>query len=103
MSYADYEKFKRNVCKCKYYKSIGGKSEQEIAKAEEMLGLKFSGQCRDFYEIYGYVSFEGNEIFGINLERLDIYAANSVAMTFQLREHYGLPYQWLPIYDFADG
>lgn len=103
MSYEDYEKFKQNVHKCQYYRSIGGKNEQEISAAEEMLGLKFSRQCRAFFAEYGYVSFYGNEIFGFSLEHLDIYVANAVAMALQLRKEDGLPHEWLPIYDFADG
>ena len=103
MSYADYEKFKQDVYKCKYFKSIGGINEQKILKAEELLGLKFSKQCREFYEGYGYVSFEGTEIFGINPDNLNVYAANSVAMALHERKDYGLPHEWLPIYDFEDG
>ncbi len=103
MSYADYEKFKKHVSKCKYFNSIGGISEEKILKAENLLGLKFSKQCRDFYESYGYVYFEGTEIFGINPDNLNAYAANAVAMALHERKDYGLPHQWLPIYDFEDG
>lgn len=103
MSYADYEKFKQHVSECKYFKSIGGISEEKILKAENLLGLKFSKQCREFYESYGYVSFEGTEIFGINPDNLNVCAANAVAMALHERKDYGLSHQWLPIYDFEDG
>ncbi len=51
--------------------------------SEELLNIKFSKQSLEFYEKSGYLSFYGNEIFGI--------------------DEYGLPNEWIPIYNFQDG
>ncbi len=104
MSYQNFVKAMELAPKCKFYTTTGGKSEQEIGKAEKMLNLKFSNQNRLFYEKYGYLSFYGNEIFGINTDDdSGILEGNSVAYAINDRAEYGLPNNWLPIYNFQDG
>ena len=69
-----------------------------------MLGVKFSSQSREFYEKYGYLSFYGNEIFGIDpYDDSGTLEGNSVAYALNDRAEYNLSDQWIPIYDFEDG
>lgn len=103
MSYSDLQKALSLAPECKFYTTAGGKSESDIAKSEQMLNIKFSKQCLEFYRKCGYLSFFGNEIFGINPDNLEILSGNSVAFALNARETYGLPSNWLPIYDFDDG
>ena len=90
--------------KCKFYTTAGGKSEEEIVMSEKKLGISFSRQCREFYKKYGYLSFFGNEIYGIDPEDDSrILEGNSVAYALNDREEYNLPKEGIPIYDFGDG
>ncbi len=64
----------------------------------------FSSQCKEFYEKYGYLSFFGNEIYGIDPEDdSGILEGNSVAYALNDRKEYNLPKEWIPIYNFDDG
>lgn len=104
MSYRDYVRAMELASKCKFYTTVGGRTEDEIIEAERILGLKFSKQCRDFYGKYGYLSFFGNEIYGIDpYDDSGVLAGNSVAYAMNDREECGLPKHWIPIYDFEDG
>ena len=104
MSYQNYKEAMELAPKCKFYTTVGGRSEEEIYKSEELLGIKFSRQCRDFYEKYGYLSFFGNEIFGIDPnDDSGELEGNSVAYALNDREEYGLPEAWIPVYNFDDG
>ncbi len=103
MSYSDLQKALSLAPECEFYTTAGGKSESDIAKSEQMLGIKFSEQCLEFYRKCGYLSFFGNEIFGINPDNLEILAGNSVAFALNDRDAYNLPSKWLPLYDFDDG
>lgn len=104
MSYQNYVKAMELAPKCKFYTTAGGKTEEEIKKAEQMLNLEFSNQSREFYKIYGYLSFYGNEIFGIDPEDdSGILEGNSVAYAINDREEYNLSNEWVPIYNFEDG
>lgn len=104
MSYQNYKEAIELAPKCKYYTTVGGKSLEEIIKSEEMLGIKFSKQCREFYEQYGYLSFFGNEIFGIAPDDdSGELEGNSVAYALNDREENGLPVDWIPVYNFDDG
>lgn len=104
MSYANFNKAIELAPKCKFYTTVGGRTQQEILKSEEILGVKFSKQCLEFYEKYGYLSFFGNEIFGIDPDdNSGILAGNSVAYALNDREEYNLPMSWIPIYDYQDG
>lgn len=104
MSYQNFIKAMELAPKCKFYTTIGGKSKEEIEKSEQMLDVKFSNQCREFYEKYGYLSFYGSEIFGIDPDDdSEILEGNSVAYAINDREEYSLPSKWIPIYSFDDG
>lgn len=104
MSYQNFTKAMELAPQCKFYTTVGGRTEEEIKKAEEMLNLSFSNQSREFYQKYGYLSFEGNEVFGIDPEDdSGILEGNSVAYALNDREEFDLPEKWLPIYDFEDG
>lgn len=39
MSYSNYEKAMELAPQCKFYTTAGGRTEEEIKKAEEMLGV----------------------------------------------------------------
>ncbi len=103
MSYQNYIKAMELAPKCRFYTTAGGKSQEEIERSEELLGIQFSKQCRQFYEQYGYLSFFGNEIFGIDSDDLDELEGNSVAYALNDRKEYGLPAKWIPIYNYEDG
>lgn len=103
MSYQNYIKAMELAPKCRFYTTAGGKSQEEIERSEELLGIQFSMQCRQFYEQYGYLSFFGNEIFGIDPDDLDELEGNSVAYALNDRKEYGLPIKWIPIYNYEDG
>ncbi|GEM_PF-324017 len=104
MSYQNFKAAMELAPKCKFYTTVGGKTEEEIKKAEQLLKLKFSRQSREFYEKYGYLSFWGNEIFGIDPDDdSGILEGNSVAFAINDREEYNLPNDWIPIYNFEDG
>lgn len=104
MSYLDFEKAMFLAPKCKFYTTTGGKSNDEINKAEEILNVTFSRQCKEFYNKYGYLSFYGNEIFGIDPDDdSDILEGNTVAYALNDRKEYNLPIKWLPIYNYEDG
>lgn len=104
MSYANFNKAMELVPKCKFYTTIEGKTQEEIVKAEKMLDVKFSKQCVEFYKKYGYLSFGGNEIFGIDPDdNSGILEGNSVAYALNDREEYNLPMSWIPIYNYEDG
>lgn len=104
MSYQNFIKAMDLAPKCEYFTSSGGKTQSEISKSEELLKVKFSKQCIEFYERYGYLSFYGNEIFGIDPEdESDILEGNSVAYALNDRKEYKLPIEWIPVYNYEDG
>ena len=104
MSYQNFQKAMELAPKCKFYTTVGGRSEAEIIKSEELLDVKFSKQCREFYEKYGYLSIYGNEIFGIDPnDNSGELEGNSVAYALNDRAENDLPENWIPIYNFDDG
>ena len=104
MSYQNFEKAMSLAPKCQFYTTVGGKTLEEILKSEELLGIKFSKQCLEFYKQYGYLSFYGNEVFGIDPdEDSEILEGNSVAYALNDRKEYNLPISWIPIYNYEDG
>ena len=104
MSYQDLQDAMILAPKCKFFTTTGGKSYETIQKSEELLGIKFSKQNIEFYLKYGYLSFYGNEIFGIDPDdNSGILEGNSVAYALNDRKEYDLPKEWLPIYNFQDG
>lgn len=104
MSYSNYEEAMKLAPNCRYYTIAGPRTNEEIEKSEKIFGYSFSKQCRDFYSKYGYLSFYGNEIFGINPDDdSGILEGNSIAYLVVDRAKYNLPKAWLPFYNFNDG
>jgi hypothetical protein len=104
MSYQNFEKALELAKQCNAYRTVGGESATVIEKSETLLGFKFSAQNIKFYTQLGYLSFYGNEIYGINPYDLNgILEGNSVAYALSDRRDYNLPEKWLPIYFFDDG
>ncbi len=104
MSNTNFVKAMELAPRCKFYTTAGGKTEAEIKKSETLLSASFSSQCKEFYEKYGYLSFFGNEIFGIDPDDdSGILEGNSVAYALNDRKEYNLPKEWIPIYNFDDG
>lgn len=104
MSYINFIKAMELAPRCRFYTTAGGKTEEEIKVSEKILSISFSNQCKEFYEKYGYLSFFGNEIYGIDpKDDSGILEGNSVAYAVNDRKEYGLPKEWIPIYNFDDG
>lgn len=104
MSYQDFERAMKLAPDCRYFTTVGGKSEQAIRKSEQLLNVTFSPQLREFYEKFGYLSFYGNEIFGIDPDDdSGELEGNSVAYALNDRAELGLPELWIPIYNYNDG
>lgn len=104
MSYQDFNNAMTLAPKCKFFFTAGGKTKEAIQKSEEILEIKFSKQNIEFYEKYGYLSFYGSEIFGIDPDdNSGILEGNSVAYAINDRKEYNLPKEWMPIYNFQDG
>lgn len=101
MSWSNYERSMKLAQQCRFYTTEGGKTPGEIKKAEEILGVKFSKQYKDFCKNYGYLSFYGNEIFGIDPDNLEILEGNCVAYALNDRKVYELPRHYIPIYDYG--
>lgn len=103
MSYENYKTAMKAAKSLRFYTTAGGRSEEAIRKSEEILGIKFSPQYREFNKDHGYLSFFGCEIFGADPENLEIAEGNSIACALIERRDYGLPSYLLPIYNFNDG
>ena len=104
MSYQNFEKAMRLAPKCKFYTTAGGKTSEEILKSEELLNVKFSKQIKEFYKKMGYLSFFGNEVFGIDpYDESGVLEGNSVLYAINDREEYNLPKEWIPVYSYGDG
>ena len=104
MSYSNYKRGMQLAEKCKYFQCGGRQSNELIEKVEKTLNIVLSKQHKDYFTNYGYVSFEGNDFYGIYDKVFEgIYAGNAVIATVEDRKEYGLPNTWIPIYDFDDG
>lgn len=103
MSYHDFTEALNLAPECLYFTTIGGVSKNDIEAAEKLLGFDFSRQNKEFYEKFGYLSFFGCEVFGIDVNDMSILAGNSIAYALNERREYNMPIKWLPIIDFDDG
>ena len=104
MSYQNFEKALELAKQCKFYTIKGERADAVIVKAEELFGIKFSKQNYEFLKSVGYLSFWGNEFYGICKDNFSgSYTGCSVEATLQDRKEYSLPKKWLVIYDFDDG
>ncbi|NLZ75725.1 MAG: SMI1/KNR4 family protein [Erysipelotrichia bacterium] len=103
MSYHDFKQALELAVNRKYFISGTGLTAEEMKKAEKILGLTFSPQLVEYYKKFNYISFYGCEIFGIDLDNLDIFEGNTLTYALCERKEFGLPQEWLPIYNFEDG
>ncbi|MCL2610521.1 MAG: SMI1/KNR4 family protein [Defluviitaleaceae bacterium] len=102
MSYINFEKALELAKKCEGYYISGGRDEELIRESEKLLNIKFSKQSKAFYKKVGYLSFFGEEIYGIYpLSNSGILAGNSVASTLHDREKYNLPENLVVVYHFG--
>ena len=77
---------------------LNGEDSVTIELVNELLSDIKNGSCRT-----AYLSFWGNEIFGIDPDNMDELEGNSLAYALNDREEYGLPYYLVPICNFDDG
>ncbi len=103
MSYENFVKALELAKDCKNYHDSGGRTETVVSKAEELFGTKFSRQIREFYKRLGYLSFYGNEIYGIWEDFSGSGGIGSITTALADRKDYNLPKEWLPIYFYDDG
>ena len=97
MSYQDFQKAMELAPTCESYYSRGGTTIRKIRKAERLLGVRFSKQCREFYEKYNYISFSGYEVEGIDPDSKFPLAGNAVATALAERKERDLPKKWVPL------
>lgn len=104
MSYKDFEEAITLAPSCEYYTISEGLTLEKIQKAEDMLDIQFSPQLLEFYKRFNYMSFSGNEFFGIDPESTSgELEGNSVAYTLDMRSRYAFPKEWIPFYNYGDG
>jgi len=104
MSFGNFEKGIELAKKCEFYTTVGGKSDEVIIKGEKLFGHKFSKQNYQFFKRLGYLSFSGDEIYGICKDDFTgSYTGCAIEAALSDRKDYDLPKEWLPIYFFDDG
>lgn len=104
MSFQDLEKALTLAKRCQFYTVKGKTTDEVITKAEILFGTKFSKQNRHFFKEVGYLSFFGNEFFGICKDDFSgTHTGCAIEATLQDREQLNLPPKWLTLYFFDDG
>ena len=104
MSYKNFEKAMELSKQCDGYLDGGVKSNSVVAKAEELLNIKFSRQNTQYFRQYGFVEFFGNELYGIVKDDFSgAYVGCAIEATLQDRKKLNLPSKWLTLYFFDDG
>jgi hypothetical protein len=104
MSYKNFEKALELAKNCKFYTTRGERDNKIIERAEELLGFKFSKQSFEFFKRLGYLSFLGNEFFGICKDDFSgTHAGCAIEATLQDHKKLNLPLKWLTLYFFDDG
>jgi len=104
MSYQELDTALNKAKQCQYYKIKGEISDIVISKAESLFGHKFSKQNYEFFKRVGYLSFFGNEFFGILKEDFSgKYTGCAIESTLYDRKKYNLPNKWLTLFFFDDG
>lgn len=103
MSYQDFKEAMKTAPQCEDYERGKGISSWNMHKAEKLLGIRFSKQCREFYKKYNYMAFCGYELDGINPNSSFPIAGNAVATALDYRKKWGLPEKWMPICFLDDG
>ena len=104
MSYQNFLRALELAKQCKFYTIKGERTNEVVAKAEELFGIKFSKQNFEFFKRLGYLSFFGNEFYGICKDDFSgEHAGCAIEATLQDRKNYKLPFAWLTLYFFDDG
>lgn len=104
MSYSSYLKAMQTIKDMEEYEVGQPQTIQVIQKAEQLLGFELSPQNKNYFMEYGYVEFDGNEIYGIIKSDFSGYhEGNSVGYALSERVENNLPKKWLPIYFLDDG
>ena len=104
MSYKNFCKAIELSKRCRDYADGGAKQNACINKAEELLGIKFSRQNKEYFRNLGFIEFYGHEVFGIVKDDFSgSYAGCAVEATLVDRKEYSLPKDWITIYFFDDG
>jgi len=104
MSYQNFEKAIELAQQCDGYCDGGGKPSEIVAKAEELVGIKFSRQNNQYFKQHGYIEFFGSEVFGIVEDDFSgAHAGCAIEATLIDRNSLNLPQEWLTIYFFDDG
>lgn len=90
---------------CDGYDAGEGVSDQVIEKAEELLGISFSRQMREYLSDYAYIEFFGVEIYGIIEEDFSstCLEGNIVEWALSERKKNGLDSKWVPVRFEDDG
>jgi len=104
MSYQNFEKALELAKQCKFYTIKGERTDEVVIKAEKLFGCKFSKQNYEFFKKLGYLSFFGNEFYGICKDDFSgEHAGCAIEATLQDRKKLNLPSKWLTLYFFDDG
>ena len=104
MSYQNFKKAIELAQQCNGYWDGGGKPSEIVAKAEKLVGIKFSRQNDQYFNKYGFIEFFGSEIFGIVKDDFaGTHAGCAIEATLQDRKNLSLPPKWITLYFFDDG
>ena len=104
MAYSNYVKALELLSQCEHFEEMGGQPLVVIEEAETLMDIKFSRQIKEFLADYGYISFCGHEVYGIikdNFGDFHTLAGSMVQSNLSYRQDYGLPKEWVHIYDFG--
>jgi hypothetical protein len=104
MSYHSFNTAIEKAKQCLNYRIKGETSSDVVKKAEELFGHKFSKQNYEFFQKLGYLSFFGNEFYGICKDDFTgKYVGCAIEATLHDRVNYSLPEKWITLYFFDDG
>ncbi len=106
MSYTNFEKAIEliEVHKTLINGSISNPKEELIELAEKTLNVKFPFSYREFLKKFGYLAFGGSEIYGlIDSNFIDSSSPDVVWMVLTDRKKFGLPPQYIILWDLGDG
>lgn len=82
----------------------GAKDEKLIARAEEILGLRFPPTYREFLRRYGCGDIAGQEFYGLLTEDFtNSGVPDAIWLTLKQRASSGLPHHLVVVYAVGDG
>lgn len=105
MSYKNYTLAMKKAEECDGYDTGKGVSDKTIAKAEDLLGVTFSKQLKEYLQNYSWLEFFGVELYGIFNDDFSCTELEGcmVEWTLSERENNGLDPNWIPIRFEDDG